>query len=363
MSASIMSDICSIIILFLPLMPYFLTGKPSGHINHRKQNFLLYASLLHFFTLCLRLTGFLINASLPETGSGNLFITAAVVPSLFSAILLGLCILCSENGDLRIPKGAEIPVNQIICAVLPPVLALCLEIIFPDLSLFDLGWSVALHLVQNCITADSEKQIKKTEQRLDRGQAALMTLQMRPHFIFNTLSAIAALCRTDPQSAAETIENLSGYLRANIDVLSGEERIPFDEELRHIRQYIALEQADPARKFRFDYELDIRSFTLPPLTVQPIVENAVKHGALTCPNGTGRVLLTTETLGDYVRITVLDNGTGTGDLTELQKKSRGIGIENTRKRLEVLCGGSLQITEGKDGTKAVILIPAKEAEG
>ena len=63
MSASIMSDICSIIILFLPLMPYYLTGKPSGHINHRKQNFLLYASLLHFFTLCLRLTGFLINAS------------------------------------------------------------------------------------------------------------------------------------------------------------------------------------------------------------------------------------------------------------------------------------------------------------
>lgn len=359
MAYDIILDICGIVILLLLLIPH-LSSNPDSRFNCRKLELLLYSALLHFFALCIRLTGDISTLALPEPAAGRLFRIVAVAPSLGSAVLLALCIFCRDNGKVRLTRESSIPVGQIACSVLPPVLAVCLRILFPGLSFWGIGWSVALHLVQSCVTADNERQLAEMEQKLNRRQAALMTVQMQPHFIFNTLSAIEALCQTDAQAAAQSIENLSGYLRANIDGLSSEMLIPFNDEFRHIRQYVALEQADPARQFHFDYELDVRDFKLPPLTIQPIVENAVKHGALTHRDGKGRVLLTTEAMGNYIRITVTDNGTVSGALTQTQQASRGIGIENTHKRLETLCNGSLHISVGKDGTKAVIVIPGKE---
>ena len=122
---------------------------------------------------------------------------------------------------------------------------------------------------------------------------------------------------------------------------------------------VALELADPARQFSFDYELEVRDFLLPALTVQPIVENAVKHGALTHRDGTGRVTLATEEAGEYIRIRVEDNGLIPDGLTDEQRERRGIGIESTRRRLAELCGGSLEYAVAENGTKATILIPRK----
>ena len=104
----------------------------------------------------------------------------------------------------------------------------------------------------------------------------------------------------------------------------------------------------------------MRDFKIPALSIQPIVENAVKHGALTHRDGTGRVLLSTEAFGETIRVTVTDNGLHNAALTEAQRESRGIGIESTRKRLSALCGGSLQIFPDETGTRAVILIPKKQ---
>ena len=101
----------------------------------------------------------------------------------------------------------------------------------------------------------------------------------------------------------------------------------------------------------------MRDFALPALTVQPLVENAVKHGALTRRDGSGRVVLTTEKIGKTIRIIVTDNGTESGSLTDVQRETNGIGIENTRKRIETVCRGSLNIIHDECGTRAVILIP------
>ena len=359
MAYNIILDACGIVILLTILIPY-LSFIPGTRFNRRKLELLLYAALLHLFSLCIRLTGDISAVAMPETEAARIFRIAALAPFLGSALLLVLCILCDHKGKVSLAMGSPLPVGQIACAVLPPVLALCLQILFPNLGFWGIGWSAALHLILSCIITDSERKLTELEKKLDQRQAALMTVQMQPHFIFNTLSSIAALCQTDAQTAVQSIENLSGYLRANIDGLRSDTLIPFNDEFRHIQQYIALEQADPARKFRFDFELDVRDFRLPPLTVQPLVENAVKHGALTRQDGNGRVLLTTEAIGDYIRITVADNGTGSPALTEAQQDSRGIGIENTKKRLETLIHGSLQISAGKDGTKAVVMIPGKE---
>ena len=352
-------DGCGILFL-LTLLPPFFFGIDQRTTNRRKGNLLLYAAMAHLFALLLRLAGSISVLALSQTGAAGIFTSASVLPLLISVSLLFACILCDENGVIRLRKGERIPVSQIICAVLPSAAACCLMIVVPGVGLMGIAWALALQLNQHLIQIDSMRRLGAAEQRLSRDQALLMTVQMQPHFLFNTLSSIEALCQTDAQAAAESLENLSGYLRGNLDALASEAPIPFDDELRHIRQYIALELADPSRQFRFDYELDVRDFKIPALSIQPIVENAVKHGALTHRDGTGRVLLSTEAFGETIRVTVTDNGLHNAALTEAQRESRGIGIESTRKRLSALCGGSLQIFPDETGTRAVILIPKKQ---
>ena len=352
-------DGCGILFL-LTLLPPFFFGNDQRTTNRRKGNLLLYAAMAHLFALLLRLAGSISVLALSQTGAAGIFTSASVLPLLISVSLLFACILCDENGVIRLRKGERIPVSQIICAVLPSAAACCLMIVVPGVGLMGIAWALALQLNQHLIQIDSMRRIEAAEQRLSRDQALLMTVQMQPHFLFNTLSSIEALCQTDAQAAAESLENLSGYLRGNLDALASEAPIPFDDELRHIRQYIALELADPSRQFRFDYELDVRDFKIPALSIQPIVDNAVKHGALTHRDGTGRVLLSTEAFGETIRVTVTDNGLHNAALTEAQRESRGIGIESTRKRLSALCGGSLQIFPDETGTRAVILIPKKQ---
>ena len=352
-------DGCSVLVLLLILLPQLIQNHGKG-VNRRRNSFLNDAAIVHLFGILIHIAGYVSSLiGSPRIAEETYGIISSVL-GMVSAILVILCLCCNESGRIRLPKGNEIPVLQIACTVLPVSLAACLAPIFSEIRLMGIAWTVSLHILNSIIMIDSEEQLIRTEKRLDRTHAAQMAMQMQPHFLFNTLSSIEALCQTDPLSAAECVENLSGYLRGNIDALTSEDLIPFDVEFRHIRQYIALELADPSRQFHFDYELEVRDFMLPPLTVQPIVENAVKHGALIHRDGGGRVLLTTETFGSYIRITITDNGNGSGSMTKAQKENHGIGIESTRKRLQVLCGGSLQITSGKDGTKSVILIPKKE---
>ena len=236
---NIILDSCGLLILLMLLLP-LIGGRYGRKLNGRKQNLLFYAALMHLFVLSLRLVGHVTAFARLGASSAQLFYYAALVPALFSSSLMILCILCDGNNIIRVSKGDQIPFMQIVCTVLPPVIAFCLRIAFPQIGFSGLAWSVALQLNQIIIQMERGTQMEAAEQRLSRDQALLMTVQMQPHFIFNMLSSIEALCQTDVAAAAESIENLSGYLRSNMDALSSEKPIPFDDELRHIRQYIAL---------------------------------------------------------------------------------------------------------------------------
>lgn len=355
-ACNLVLDCCGILILWLFLLPLFIR-KETVVFSRRKMNWLLYSAIIHFFVLAINLAESVCLLASDAEQAAEVCGFLAGVMNILSVIFLLLCLLCDDRGVIRIPRGQQIPVKQIVCAVLPPTLSFCLLFLLPGFHFVAIAWAVSLNLNHALIMIDSEKKLAETEKHLGLTQAAQLAVQMQPHFIFNTLSAIESLCQTDPQAAAESVENLAGYLRGNMDALTSEGLIPFDTEMRHIRQYIALEQTDPSRRFSFDYELNVRDFLLPALTVQPIVENAVKHGALTRRDGSGRVILTTDQIGRMVRITVTDNGTGNDDLTEAQKEKKGIGIESTEKRLETLCNGSLRILSDGQGTRAVILIP------
>ena len=123
-----------------------------------------------------------------------------------------------------------------------------------------------------------------------------------------------------------------------------------------MNQYVKLEKASTDVEINVIYDLEVRDFKIPPLTVQPVVENSIKHGALTRRDGTGVVKIKTDETNERIRIIVSDNGIG-ASLNEKQKEHKSVGTQNVRQRLAILCGGTLDVNISENGTVSVITIP------
>lgn len=208
--------------------------------------------------------------------------------------------------------------------------------------------------------AEKERQLAEKDRKLTERRISSMMSQIRSHFIFNVLTTISGYCKIDPKKADEALIKFSRYLRKNIWMIEEEGLIDFSVELEHLEDYIALEQIRFADRIQFEKEIETSSFQLPPLTIQPIVENAIKHGLIK-PGKSGTIWLHSKMNTDCVEITVTDNGIGF--VPEAYEKEKSVGIRNVRYRLENMVGGSLAIesTLGK-GTKVTIRIPTGEAE-
>ena len=197
----------------------------------------------------------------------------------------------------------------------------------------------------------------QAEQRIQ-----IMMTQIRPHFLYNSLTVIQELCRSDPAQAEEATVQFANYLRGNMDALQTTAPIPFARELEHTRQYLALEKMRFEEKLTVRYDIPCMSFTLPILTLQPIVENAVRHGVRGNADGKGEVLIATREYPDRYEITVTDNGPGCEP--EKQEKDPGkshVGIQNVRERLAQMCGGSLRVESAPGtGTTVTVTLPKEE---
>jgi len=203
-----------------------------------------------------------------------------------------------------------------------------------------------------------QRKIDELENELLQGQISIMLSQIRPHFLYNALVAIQELCLIDPQTASEAVGEFSNYLRGNLDSLSIKKTIPFEKELRHVETYLSLEKKRFGDKLSMAYDIEVSDFFVPVLTLQPIVENAVRHGVTKREEGGSVTISTKETETDSV-ITVTDDGVGF-DASRNQKRDERahVGIENVRSRLVSMCRGSLSIqSEPGVGTTAVITVP------
>ena len=208
--------------------------------------------------------------------------------------------------------------------------------------------------------AEQDRQLAQRERELTDSRIASMMSQIRNHFIFNTLGAISGYCKIDPAKADDALMKFSRYLRRNMSWLEENGMIPFENELKQVEDYVYLEKMRFGDRFEFGEDLDELDFAIPPLTVQPLVENAVKHG-LTKPGKQGSVCLMTSREPDAILIQVIDDGVGFKP--EELEKSTSIGLKNVRYRLEHLAGATLEIesTPG-EGTRAMIRIPLAGGE-
>lgn len=245
--------------------------------------------------------------------------------------------------------------RTLLCCTIPTA-AILAEIAGANIMLLYPSMATALLLLYFGRQQELEQQILQQELELSNSRTKLLLSQIQPHFIFNSLLAIQQLCEENPGKAEQAVSDFSAYLRGNLDAMTHDQLIPFSQELEHIRCYIALEQADPASQVKVDYRLECVDFSLPQLTVQPLVENAVRHGVKMKPEG-GTVTISTREEADGWRITVSDDGVGFSAITPQQKQRRSIGIDNVRTRLAAQCGGTLHMESSDGGTTATVFIP------
>ena len=226
--------------------------------------------------------------------------------------------------------------------------------------LFVVAMVVVLRIIPNSINAvvkakemEAEKILLNTQ--LAESRVSIMISQIRPHFIYNTLGSIEQLCELDPPKAGELVHNFAKYLRGNFGELDNPKPILMSQEMEHVHHYISIENVR-FPDMTFTFEMNSNDFHIPALTVQPIVENAIKHGLMKLQKGGTIRVLSYETDTDYC-ILVEDDGAGF-DTSVLLDERKHVGLRNIRERLTTMVNGSLAIeSEIGVGTKVRITIP------
>lgn len=252
----------------------------------------------------------------------------------------------------------------------------CTHLLLPSMSNFidaGLGWkssffviTMSVLLIYITINQETEMSIieqkinlEKKERELQDVRRHVMISQIQPHFIYNVLNIICILCRRNPKEAARTTRLFARYLRMNVESLKKDRPVPFDEELNHAKTYLKLEKVRFRDELEISYEIGPRNFCLPALSLQPMVENAVKHGLCMKEDGVGHLNISTKEDGTNWYVIVSDDGVGYN--TKEKKKDDGrshIGVDNTKMRIEMMSHGTMETFSipGK-GTNVVMTIP------
>lgn len=225
------------------------------------------------------------------------------------------------------------------------------------LSLILIYANIYIKIGSEATRYELENAYKEAELAIQRNKQTLS--QIRPHFIFNALGSIEELCIVDAKKAEEAVHYFAKYLRANMDALGEKELTNFKEELEHVHNYIWLEKMRFDDELEFSEDISVTDFLVPTLSIQPLVENAVKHGMMGMDEGVLHVEIMTRRTGDYIEIVIKDDGCGF-DINQEKNDGRShVGMSYAKSTIENRLGGSVNIesTIGK-GTTITLKIKA-----
>jgi len=275
--------------------------------------------------------------------------------------ILTVFILITNRKNLSIKE-----MGALLSYVILPTIALVFYLMTINLQFIIYSITLSIIIYFASIQIELSQQIKQQELELNKkelelaeSRIATMTSQIQPHFIYNALAAIRSMIRVSPKLAAETITEFSDYLRSNIDSLSVTKPVSFENELKHVETYLSIEQKRFRNKLKITYDITERNFYLPQLSIQPIVENAVRHGITSRKESGGNITISTHKRDDEIIITITDDGAGFDTNQIINEQGRiNVGIQNVRTRLMAMVGGTLEVqSEIGIGTTVTIKIP------
>ena len=210
------------------------------------------------------------------------------------------------------------------------------------------------------------EEMQQKDMQLRESHMRLMMSQIRPHFIYNTLNAIYVLCAKDPERARKAIYDFSKYLRSNFEQMDRSGPVAFKDELQHVRFYLSIEKLRFPDALNVEYDIKEQDFSLPALSLQPLVENAVRHG-IRSKQGSGKIRVSSFAENREIYVVVEDDGEGF-DVAAWKKNliendgegkdgRRHVGLANVQDRIQEYGGRLLIESRPGKGTQMIICIP------
>lgn len=383
----------TILSLMLVPFPYLLYMKELVEEKNKKFIMALFTVLSINFLRCilLQLTGI---RDLIETLNSTLIL--ALICLVVIHIILLYEFIRYKDRKTKLSRASYLSMTGILLIFALIEVWVYYSNVFKEYGLF-LKTGILLYMAVMTLTFVGRYMNLITEannlrEELINSQITLMLSQIQPHFLYNTLTAIRALIKKKPDEAYKLVGYFSKYLRTNINSINGNDLIPFMEELNHIKTYVYIELVRFNNQFEVIYDINSEDFMVPPLSIQPIVENAIKHGVCKLAAG-GIVTIRTREFKNTIIIEIIDNGIGF-NLTEycnyledqeeqdskrdskrdksLEEKDKGrnangdgkhdsVGLKNIKMRLSKLCNATFKIQSIEGcGTIVSVILPKKK---
>lgn len=282
---------------------------------------------------------------------GPMFVISQSIPLFCYLLFMALVIISRKKLKKR-------EIVFFLLYTLVPLSTGITQIVIRGIALVNVGIVLALLFILINIQFEHEMTLREQEKVLAEQRIDIMLSQIQPHFLYNSLGVIHHLCQEDPVKARKMLKEFSEFLRGNMNSLKAREPILFEMELKHAMNYLYLEQQRLGDRLHVVCRIQTTDFLIPPLTLQPLVENAVQHGIFNKDEG-GTIVIGTTEAEQYVVVSVEDNGVGFEKAKEFPNLGDHacIGIENVRSRLKEMVNGRMEIESSDQGTVVTLLIP------
>lgn len=236
-----------------------------------------------------------------------------------------------------------------------PLVAIIVQNLMPGYAIAYASLLIAVEILFLFLNVEKNIKIQDDEKQLKDANVKLMVSQIQPHFVYNTLSSISTLIPIDPDKAQKALDEFTDYLRMNFSTLTETHLVSFEDELKHIKTYVNLEKMRFNDRLNVIYDIKASNFNLPPLSIQPLVENAIKHGILKKVEG-GTVILKTYEDEQASIVEIIDDGIGFNMDDVDFKGNKHIGLNNVKHRITTMSRGEIRFeSEPNKGTKVMVL--------
>ena len=372
------------LLLFWEFMTWELDGKPEHVVLNKMVNYYVYGFILFtLMTYWLYLRQILvIDQDYERTNSAYIFffligmVFIATNPFTDAVFTVDSETGLYERGDLFWityigPLGMMVinayvaftycePVRQKVAVVsyaLLPLLAAFLQLFSYGIGLTCIALVISTLLMYGNFYVERGHELSSKSAELQEQNVTMLLSQIQPYFLYTSLKSIGRI-EGNPPETKEALKDFGRYLKGNLNTITQTAPIPFVKEMEHVQTYVGLEKMRFKEKIRIEYNIHSNDFDIPALTLQMLVENAIKHGITIKEEGGTVHILTFDDANDHV-IIVSDDGVGFDTSVPPEDETRShVGIINIRQRLKEMLNGTLEIdSEIGKGTIATVRIP------